>query len=257
MSRARCLSVPTAVLLAFLVGGCVTVPNALAPSKPNLPEAARDNTSLGVGYLREGRLDLALEKLKRAVVQDPDYAPAHSTLALAYAQHGENDEAESEYRRALELQDDPGVRNNFGVFLCGVGKTAEADRYFMQAVKDHSYATPEAAWTNAGFCARQAGDSARATVDFREALRLNPGFADALPPLAALVFASHDYVQTRALLQRYERVAPPTAQTLSLAADTERALGYTDAAHAYELKLLRNFPDSEETALLLKRNAAQ
>ncbi|MDB5987597.1 MAG: pilW [Nevskia sp.] len=246
------------VLLGVLVAACVTVrpPGGLEPSKPNLPEAARDNTALGVGYLREGRLDLALEKLRRAVEQDPSYAAAHSTLAVAYAQRGDNDLAESEYRRALELGNDPAVRNNFGVFLCGVGKTAEAERYFMQAARNHDYPTPEAAWANAGVCARKAGDAARANADFREALRINPDFADALAPLATQAYAAHDYLQAQALLQRYERVAQPTAQMLALGAGTQHALGHADAARAYELKLIRNFPDSEETAQLLKRNAA-
>ena len=244
--------------IALLVGGCVTVrpPGGLEPSKPNLPEAARDNTALGVGYLREGRLDLALEKLRRAVEQDSSYAPAHATLAVAYAQRGDNDLAEAEYRRALDLADDPGVRNNFGVFLCGMGKTAEADRYFMDAARNHDYPTPEAAWANAGVCARKAGDLNRAMADFRQALKLNPDFGDALAPLATQSYLSHDYLQSRAYLQRYEQVAQPTAQTLALGANIERALGHADAARAYELKLIRNFPDSDETAQLLKRNAA-
>lgn len=261
MARAitgRLLRPLAAGLLACVAAGCVTVrpPGGLEPSKPNLAEASRDNTALGVGYLREGRLDLALEKLRRAVEQDPSYAPAHSTLAVAYVQRGDNDLAETEYRRALELGDDPGVRNNFGVFLCGVGKTAEADRYFMQAARNHDYPTPEAAWTNAGVCARKAGDAVRANADFREALHLNPDFADALAPLAMQAYAAHEYLQAQAFLQRYERVAQATAQMLALGAGIEHALGHADAARAYELKLIRNFPDSDETAQLLKRNAA-
>jgi type IV pilus assembly protein PilF len=243
---------------ASLAAACVTVrpPGGLEPSKANLPEAARDNTALGVGYLRQGRLDLALEKLRRAVQEDPSYAPAHSTLAIAYAQRGDQQLAETEYRRALDLGDDPAVRNNFGAFLCSIGKSEEADRYFMQAAHNRDYPTPEAAWANAGVCARKAGDQARADADFREALRLNANFADALEPLAAQAYADHDYLQAESYLQRYERAGPQTAQTLALGASIQHALGRADAARDYELKLIRNFPDSDETAHLLQRNPA-
>jgi len=243
---------------ASLTTACVTVrpPGGLQPSKANLPEAARDNTALGVGYLREGRLDLALEKLRRAVQEDPNYAPAHSTLAIAYAQRGDQQLAENEYRRALDLGDDPAVRNNFGAFLCSIGKADEADRYFMQAANNRDYPTPEAAWANAGVCAHKTGNQARADADFREALRLNPNFADALQPLAVQAYADHDYLKADGYLQRYERSGPQTAQTLALGASIQHALGRADAARDYELKLIRNFPDSEETAHLLQHNAA-
>ena len=41
-------------------------------------------TQLGVGYYEQGNLEVALEKLKKAVEVKPDYAPAHSAIALVY-----------------------------------------------------------------------------------------------------------------------------------------------------------------------------
>jgi type IV pilus assembly protein PilF len=246
-------------LAVALLAACVTEPpkNAEAVPQPNLPEAARINTTLGVDYARQGRMDLALEKLQRAIEQKPDYAPAHSALAFVYTQRGDNEAGEREYRRAIELDGtDPSIRNNFGVFLCGQGKTREADTYFMQAVQDRSYATPEAAWTNAGVCAQRAGDAVRAEADFRAALHINPNFADALSRMAAIAYQNRNYLQARAFLQRYDGVAQPTAETLWLAARNERALGDASAARRYELKLIQNFPESPETAQLLKQPAA-
>lgn len=245
---------------ALFAAGCVTEKpkgGLEQRSEPNLAEAARINTQLGADYARQGRYDIATEKLKKAIDQDERYAPAHTTLAYVYTQRGDPVLAEAEYRRALELDgSDPEVRNNFGVFLCGQGKTAEADRYFMSAVRDRAYSTPEAAWTNAGLCAMKARDAARAEEDFRQALKINPGFAEALAQMAALTYQQRDYPRARAFLQRYDRVAKPRADTLLLAADTERQLGDPQAARRYEASLLQSFPESEEAAQLQKRSIA-
>jgi type IV pilus assembly protein PilF len=244
-----------------LTAGCITVSptgNLEQRSEPNLAEAARINTELGAEYARQGNYDIATEKLKKAIGQDSRYAPAHTTLAYVYTQRGDNERAEVEYRRALDLDgSDPEVRNNFGVFLCSQGKTEEADKYFMSAVRDHAYSTPEAGWTNAGLCAIKAKDNARAENDFREALRINPDFPEALAQMATLTFQKQDYLRTRAFLQRYDRTAKPRPDTLLLAARTERSLGDIQSARRYEATLLQSFPESEEAAQLQKRSIVQ
>ncbi len=245
-----------AVAISATITACVTErPKGLEQrSAPDLGEAAKINTQLGADYARQGRFDVATEKLKKAIDQDSRYAPAHTTLAYVYTQRGDPVAAEAEYRRALDLDSsNPELRNNFGVFLCGQGKTAEADGYFMSAVRDRAYSTPEAAWTNAGLCALKARDSARAEEDFRQALSINAEFPEALVQMAALSLASNDYLRARAFLQRYDRVGKQRPDTLLLSARAERGLGDVSSARRQESILIQNFPESEEAAQLLKR----
>lgn len=241
------------LLLAGMLGGCVTTDDngvVQRRSEPDLQEAARLNTQLGLDYMRKGRDELALEKLHRALDQDPNTALAHSSLGFLYARRGDAKTAERHYRRALELDDNPDARNNFGVFLCGQNRIAEADRYFMEAVGDKRYATPEVAWTNAGVCARRVPDLARAERYFREALKVNGSFPDALSQMAWLSYQQKNFLGARAFLQRYQLVGPPTPETLWIGALTETALGDVDAARAYEQRLKREFPESEESGRL-------
>ncbi|GAC1622760.1 MAG: type IV pilus biogenesis/stability protein PilW [Nevskia sp.] len=257
MSLCRCVA--AAVVAAVFSSACVTEQpsNARTQTPANLGEAAKINAQLGVDYARQGRFDVAEEKLRRAVEQDSNYAPAHTALAYVLAQRGDNAEAEREYRRSLALDaSDPGTHNNFGVLLCAQGKTAEADREFKLALQDHVYETPEAAWTNAGICARKAGDPDRAEEDFRQALKLKPEFTDALSEIATLAYNRKDWLRTRAFVQRYERVAKPTPELLLIAANTERMLGDADAARQYEIKLLREFPESDQAIQLLRKSSA-
>lgn len=244
-------------LSLMLVAGCVTVnsanPNAeKAPppprAEPDLQEAARLNTDLGMNYARQGDLDVALDKFNRALEQNGSYAPAHSGIALVYSQRRETEKAETHFKRALQLKsDDPFTRNNFGVFLCSQQRYKEADKQFLEAAEIPGYREPERAYTNAGVCARRVPNLERAELFFREALKLRPEFPEALQQMASLLLERKDYLRARAFLQRYEKVGTPSAQTLWLGAKIEFALGDENAASEYARKLKAQFPESEES----------
>jgi len=240
----------TTLLLALLLGACVTEhPNGAPLYQTNMAEAARLNTQMGLEYAREGQWALAKAKLKLAITERDDYAPAHSALAYVYAQRGDNDLAEQEYRRALSLNaDDPDTQNNFGVFLCSRGKSAEAQKLFRRAVANRNYSTPEAAWTNAGICPGTPQPDAEA--DFMRALQVNPQFPAALQQMAQLSFKRKQYLRARAFERRYRQVAKPGPGMLLLSARTERALGETAKADNYETQLVQQYPDSPEASQL-------
>lgn len=240
----RCL----ALFAILLAAACETSGPDLKGA--DLVEAARVNTQLGVDYLRKGLHDQAIEKLERAVDQDPASASAHSALAFAYAQTGKFDEAEDEYRDAVRADpESPDIRNNFGVFLCRQDKLAEAEKNFLEAARHPRYKTPEAAWTNAGVCLQKTHPE-KAENYFRQALERNREFPDALAQMAALSLQQKDYWRSRAFLQRYDAVAPPTAETLWIALQIEQALGNRDAVASYERRLKTEFPESEQASRL-------
>lgn len=256
MNRLR-LSLFASLLLTGLLSACVTTNDKgqTSASRPDLREAAKLNTQLGIDYARQNQDDLALEKLQRAVKQDPSLAEAHAALAFVYARRGDVKAADGHYRRAVELNPgDPSTQNNYGVFLCAHKRAADADRFFIAAAQNRQYRTPEAAWTNGGVCARKIPDLPKAQRYFREALRINPRFSDALAQMAWLSYQQRDYLRARAFLQRYQQVGTPTPETLMIGALTERALGDRAAAQAYEQRLRKEFPESEESGNLSLRS---
>ncbi|MGH8444688.1 MAG: type IV pilus biogenesis/stability protein PilW [Solimonas sp.] len=232
-----------AVLLLPVLAACTS-----AAQRTEQRNAAHINTQLGVNYARQGQYDLAIEKLQRALERDPDYAPAHSALAVIYQTRGDSAAAEKEYRRAMALDSvDPTMKSNFGVLLCERGKPEEARRYFMEVAADPRYPTPEQAWTNAGICARKSNPD-QAERDFREALRLKPNDRDALAQMATLSFDKQDFLRTRAFLQRYDLKLSATPELLSVAARTEVALGDRSSARDYARRIVQEFPESKEAA---------
>lgn len=216
--------------------------------RAEMRNAAQVNTQLGINYARQGQYDLAIEKLNRAIQQDDSFAQAHSALAVVYQTCGDAVAAEKAYRRALAIDgSDSTVKNNFGVFLCGRGKTDEAQRYFDQVVRDPRYPTPEQAWINSGICAKKKNPE-QAEQAFREALRLHPNDADALAQMAILTYERGDYLRARAFLQRYDLQNRATAELLGVAARTEAALGDRETALNFARRVQQEFPASKEAA---------
>jgi type IV pilus assembly protein PilF len=255
------------VALALVMSaGCVTVNSTggtiekakPAPrAEPDLREAARVNTDLGVTYARDGNYDVALDKFTRAIGQDANYAPAHSGIAFVYAQRHDNEKAEAHYERALQLQsDDPMTRNNYGAFLCSIKRYKEAEKLMLQAAKSTTYREPERAYANLGACAQRIPDLNKAEGYYREALARRPDLPDALQQMASILLEKRDYARARVFLQRYEKVGDATAATLWMGARIEYALGDKGAAAAYQRRLRIEFPDSEESLSTLSPSAS-
>lgn len=225
------------------------------PSKPaDAQKRAKIHTDLGAGYYERGQLGVALDELKEALRADPSYAPAYNVMGLVYMELREDADAERNFRRALEIDPlDSDTNNNYGWFLCQRKHEDQSIKYFMAALKNPLYATPEKSYFNAGICMRQKGDERAAEEYFLKALRIRPGLPQALYNMADLSYKRSQYTEARAYLLKYQQVAPPTAESLWLGVRTERKLGNRDAEASYALQLRRKYPESKETRALTNR----
>jgi len=214
-------------------------------------DAALANTNLGAGYLRQGRLDLAVERLQRAIKQAPRLADAHSYLALAYDQLGMLDEAEMHYKRATQLEpNNSGAANTYAVFLCRQNRWPDAEPFFKRATENPTYSTPEVAFANAGVCARRAGAIDKATEYFRSALTRNPTFPDALANMMEIAYEGGNFMQARAFVQRYLDSSKPTAPVLLMCVNIETQLKNHDGIDRCASQLRSGFQGSPELAKL-------
>lgn len=203
--------------------------------------------ALGAGYLQEGALDIALRELEESLRLNPRSATAHATMALLQLRLSKPELAGEHYRRALALSpSDPEIRNNYGVYLCGLGRPREADAQFRCAIANPLYRTPALAYTNAAECALRSGDSTRAETDLLTAIQIDPTFVAPSLMLADMKFKTGDARAAREHLARYVRRAGQTAAGLALGIRVETALGDLDRAASYRLLLKDRFPDSAE-----------
>lgn len=239
------------VVLAFMLFACATVQEKDREEKEDF-RTANAYVELGLGYLGQGRVEAALETLKKAIAAKSDYAEAHSSIALAYGELQENEKAEMHYHRAMELSPKDGlILNNYAAFLCHIGRPTEAEQYFLKAIKSRNYPTPAQALENLGVCALQIPDQKKAEMYLRKALQVDPRLPTALLKMAGISVNEKNAMSGRAYLTRYQEIAPLNAEGLWLGIQVEKELGDLVAVRDYENRLHRYFPDSQELRLLL------
>ena len=234
--------------MAFFLASCASNSES---KDTNNRKAAETNASLGQAYMERRQYEIAMEKLKRAIANDRTYAPAHTLLAMLYDTLGENKLAEQEYKAALKYDPTNGdVNNNYGAFLCGVGRGEHAEQYFLKAVEDPFYETPQLAYANAGQCALERGDLDSAETFLRQSLQYDEQFASALLSMADVSYRKGSFLRARAFLQRYEAVGVLNEESLLLGYRIESRLGDAKSANGYRQKFLERFPSSKQVGQL-------
>src|SRR5690554_405319 len=173
------------------------------------PKAAELNMHLGLSYLQRGDYEIAMEKLDKALKQNPNLPSAHNTMALLYQRLGETEKAEKHFKEAVgRAPQYSEAQNNYGVFLCQQGKYEQAEKRFLKAVENPLYQSAAMAYENAGLCTREIPDMVKAEAYFRRALQINPSLSKSLMGMADLSYEQQNYLQARAYVQRFNSVSP-------------------------------------------------
>lgn len=208
---------------------------------------ARERASAAAEALRAGDFAQATQLARKALDGDRSLAAAHTVLAIVAERQGQGAQAGEHYAAAAKLAPTDGTTlNNYGAWLCGAGKPAEALPYFDRAVADRGYPTPAAALANAGTCALRAGQAGRAERDLRNALAVDPAEATALAGMARLEYGAGDYLQARAFSERRLSAAAATPDVLQLASQIEQKLGDAAASARYVQRMGDEFPQSQQ-----------
>lgn len=239
-----------AILLACVSTACTNSTQQL--SKPQPHRASDINLELGIDYFRKGNFAMAKEKIDRAIEQNPRNAKAQAAAGLLYDRLNDPNKSDSHFEKAVSLDPtNPDILNNYAVILCKRGKHQKGEKYFLQAATNPLYKTPEAAYLNAGNCARGAGDLKNAEVNYRKALAVRPRFTQALYEMADLELKQNSFLSARGFMERYMEAGKTNASTLWLALRIEQGLGNQAAAQSYARRLKTEYPSATETKELL------
>lgn len=243
-----------AVLAIVVLAGCVSNQSATRNTEP-ADDAGEQNFMLGAQYYRNGNFDLARDRLERALKFDDRSADTWSLLALTLAQLDKQRLAVDAFDKAIRLAPNNfDVRNAYAIYLCQQGQYDAGEKQFDRAIGIRDNDDPYVMMTNAGVCVAKKPDLELAEKYFRRALEVRPRHGEALIQMAALKHRTDNNLASRAFLQRYLAANDATAGVLYLAIQVETQSGDDRAASDFRDQLIRDFPESAESRLLLQRN---
>ncbi|HNW79223.1 MAG TPA: type IV pilus biogenesis/stability protein PilW [Candidatus Competibacteraceae bacterium] len=245
------LAVSPLLLATVLLAGCAS--SADKDFKRNVAEA---NFKLGIGYMQSGHLEVAAEKLLKALQYDDDYPEAHNALGVLYEEMREYSPATDHYQRAISLKPDYTLAKlNYARLLCTGEpvRTAEGEAEFRRIAADPANAGATAADAYAGLasCALKRDDLEQAEAALRQSLDSDPSNASALYDLAQLNQRRGNTLQGRAFLQRFHSRSRATAQSLWLGILIESSpQGDAQLRQQYANTLATQYPNSDEARRL-------
>lgn len=243
------------LLAAVLAVGCASTAQREA-EEGKRERLIQTNIQLANGYLRRGQFAFAKEKLDKALSIDAYHSQANNMMAVLQWRLKNYEAAEEHFKRAVrEDKQNAEAQNNYGAFLCERNRVDEAETWFRRAVANPLYRTPALAYENAGLCFVKVRAYAKAEVNFREALKLDPALPGSLYHMARISYDTGRTLAARGFMQRYFQAAQDTPEALLLAVHIERALKNKDQEASYALRLRGKFPTSPEAQQLQRGHA--
>jgi type IV pilus assembly protein PilF len=232
-------------------GGSAGTPQPIASRAQAI---AKIHTELAASYYERAQYAVALQEIGVAMQADSGYPPAYNVRALVRMALREDEQADADFRRSLQLDSaNSETRNNYGWFMCQRGREKESLKQFQEALKNPLYATPETAYVNLGVCSKKAGMMKEVENNLQRALILRPGMPEALYGLADWSYDSGDFAGAKAYFARFSQGnSELTAEQLWLAVRIERKMRDRNSQASYALQLRKRFPESRETQLLLQ-----
>jgi len=191
------------------------------------PDQAATHQSLGSLLLFRGHPAEAIVELESAARLDPSSALIAIEMGRAYEALGKTPEAETAYRRAIELQPDlPLPHYALGTLLARAGRKEEAtpqvalyQKYFQGEQEQRQRAASRQVELNLGWTELQAGRPKEALAQFRR----YPDDVDGLLGMSAALSKLGRHEEAVRVLER-ARLLDPENRSLIWELDRERAL---------------------------------
>lgn len=249
-----CLGLSTGMLT-----GCETVNTApvsmmkTGQSPANPEAAARARVGIAAQYIRSGELDAAQRSLAEALETSPRLPEANSMMGVLLQREGSEPnqiKAEEYFKRAISYQQDYApAHNNYGVFLSGRKRYAEAYTQFEIAGSQLGYADRSAALENLGKTALVLGKTAAAQQAFTQALQANRDSVVARFELAEIFLKQNRIQIAQTLYDEYLRLLgdqQQSARSLWLGMRIAKEVQDTGRLQSLAERLQLVYPNSDE-----------
>ncbi|HEV7644818.1 MAG TPA: tetratricopeptide repeat protein [Pyrinomonadaceae bacterium] len=187
----------------------------IAPA--DVPAAAQELFSQALENARAGDHIKAIERLKAAILQAPEFALAYNELAAEYVKTGQADQAAQILKEAVEiLPDDLALRLNYGIALLNQKKFAAAETELRLANQKNSADLPAAGYyLGLALMNQQKIDEAQSVF---ESVIKNGGDKLALAHkyLGGIYWRNKHYREAADELEKYLKLEPKAADAVKI-----------------------------------------
>jgi len=185
-------------------------PGAFAVSAvpANVPQTARDLFIKAIESARLGESAKAVQQLKAAISQAPNFALAYDEMALQFLKLGQADKAAESFAAALKLgAADFELRLNYGFALLNSKKFAEAEKQLRQALQQNASSATGHYYLALALMNEQ--ELAAAEAEFKTSIRnSSDGIAPAHKYLGGIYWHNKQYGPAADELESYLRLDP-------------------------------------------------
>ena len=192
------------VLLAVMLGACVTTTTGGFNVEPSPEEALTNYLQLAVAYYDADDMANARRHLTNALEIDDRNSEAYHVLALIFQREGDLDIAADNFRRAIRLdRSNSRARNNYAALLFANEEFEDAYEELSVVTNDTMYEGRAIAFENLGRSALRLGRNEEAELAFQRALQLNSNLYVSSVELALLRSQRGDWNGARRAFQQY------------------------------------------------------
>jgi type IV pilus assembly protein PilF len=256
------------VIMVLLVAGamwlsaCTTTTEVNGKPVANLDPTPADGDpkrrvairlQLASNYYEQRNYNVALEELGRVLQIEPDNTAALGLRGLIYLELDDRAQAEENFSRAIKLSpENADLNNNYGWFLCRTGRERESVPYFQKAGTTRQYQTPALAYRNAGVCLMQVRDYPAAEQNLKRAFEIDAADLTTKFHLTRVYIALRQIERARFYHGLFEKELGETSETIWLSLRIARASGDLRSERQFADELRRRYPNSAETAALVR-----
>ncbi len=208
---------------------------------------ARIRVELAMGYLEQGKTNIALDEVKLALLADPDFADAYSLRGLIYMRLNELPLAQESFMKALAVRPrDPNILHNLGWLKCQQARYPEAMADFSQALANPAYGERAKTLMAQGLCQIRAGQRPDAEQSLLRAYEFDAANPVTGYNLANLLFQNAEFARAQFYIRRLNNSEWANAESLWLGIKVENRMADRVAMLQLATQLEKRFPQSKE-----------
>ncbi|MBS2023872.1 MAG: tetratricopeptide repeat protein [Deltaproteobacteria bacterium] len=217
---------------------CLTALGCSGPTAEQRRTTAEIHYDLGSNLVNAGNAQGALAEYMEALKSDDEIPQIHNALGLLYGfSLNQAKEAEQHFKRAIELDENfSEAYNNYGAFLLGQKRYAEAAPQFEKALTNPLYAQRAVAETNLGWTLYKSGQTDKGISRIRAVLTVSPKYCKGWRQLGTIFEETQKLDDAAEAYDRYTSTCPDSPDAWMVKGKLLARLQKGDEARASFLK---------------------